>query len=150
MCEHKKGMDDRIYLYFSSDSSSTEVRFINSNELHFELFTNIQLNGEWECALIEFHVRLKSACTFGEYIDILCDIVDGTSTNFGCQSLLRRIICNSSNKTRLHFNDLSPRFVRVKLLNLYRISFHIFEHSHRPRIDLSVPLFLVLELRRKQ
>ena len=143
-------MGDTKYLYLSSDSSSTQLRYINSNEIIIELSSNLELIGEWECSLIELHLKLKSPYKYGEYIDVISDIVEGSITNVGCQSLLRRIISDHSKKERIHYTDLPLRFLRVKLVNLQRVSFRILEYSEKPRIDTREPIYFVLVFRKKQ
>ena len=142
-------MAEKVYLYLSSDSSSTTFRYINSNEIIVELSSNLELFGHWECSLIELHFKLKSPYKYGEYVDVLSDIVEGTNTNFGCQSLLRRVISDHTNKERIHYTDLPSRFLRVKLQNLNRVSFRIIEHSDKAKIDITLPIFFVLEFRRR-
>lgn len=147
-----ENMTRKVYLYLSSDSKST-FRYISSskvNEIIIELSSNLQLHGEWECSLIELHFKLKSPYKYGEYVDVLSDIVEGTNTNSGCQSLLRRVVSEQPKKERIHYTDLPSRFLRVKLLNLFRVSFRIIEHSDTPKIDTSLPIFFVLEFRKNE
>ena len=145
-----KTMGETKYLYLCSDSSSTQLRYINSNEIVIELSSPLELIGEWECSLIELHLKLKSAYKYGEYFDVLSDIVEGTITNIGCQSLLRRVISDHTGVERIHYTDLPPRFLRVKLINLQRVSFRILEYADKPKIDIKQPIYFVLVFRKRK
>lgn len=143
-------MGERRYLYLSTEVSSSQLRYVNTNEIPIELSSNVELTGEWECSLIELHMKLKIAYTYGEHIDVISEIVEGTSTNIGCQSLLRRVFSDSPSLKRIHYTDLPSRFVRMKLLNLHRIPFRLIEYANTQKIDTSFPIFFVLELRKKR
>ncbi len=150
------GDNDNLFLYLSSEDY--HEFHVNNNSISFvtELASNIELNENWECALLECVCKLSPGFKYGDYIDVVSDIIQPSAKYDGGTSLLRRFVLGKQNISPKNYTILEEKLVDERFLpirNYYmkQIKIEIKTNSKTGHILVgqSSPSFIVLQLRQK-
>ena len=138
------------YLYVSSDDSSFPGN--TPGDFTVSLPKPYDLNGRWECALLEISLHMP----YHERLHVCCDIIEDSYVNGSSFPVLRTLPVVKSNGTYLghdtaygHLTFDRPFFFPLRKRNIERLQLFIRGSRLQP-LNLEKPVYCVLLLRQRR